>query len=149
MSRTIVGVTVGTSIGVDSLFDKLDIDKRIEEYLQKNPPKPGEDGRSPTVSIDEIEGGYRITISDINGTDTVDVLHGADGAKGASFTPSIDEECNLSWSNDQGLENPPTVNIKGLKGEPGDPYELTEDDIKRIIDKLPDDSVDTNNVVEF
>ena len=32
---------------------------------------------------------------------------------GATFIPSIDEAGNLSWTNDQGLENPNTVNIKG------------------------------------
>lgn len=39
------------------------------------------------------------------------------GEKGAVFTPHIDELCNLSWTNDGGLENPPTVNIKGEDGD--------------------------------
>lgn len=39
---------------------------------------------------------------------------------GATFTPNIDEECNLSWENDKGLANPKTVNIRGEKGEKGD-----------------------------
>ena len=33
--------------------------------------------------------------------------------KGATFTPSVDSDGNLSWTNDGGLPNPPTVNIKG------------------------------------
>lgn len=32
---------------------------------------------------------------------------------GATFTPSVDEAGNLSWTNDKGRENPATVNIKG------------------------------------
>ena len=32
---------------------------------------------------------------------------------GATFTPSVDENGNLSWTNNRGLENPDTVNIKG------------------------------------
>ena len=44
---------------------------------------------------------------------------GKDGVDGATFIPSIDEDGNLSWSNNKGLENPPTVNIKGSKGENG------------------------------
>lgn len=32
---------------------------------------------------------------------------------GATFTPSVDVDGNLSWTNNRGLENPDTVNIKG------------------------------------
>ena len=32
---------------------------------------------------------------------------------GATFTPSVDEAGNLSWTNDKDRENPATVNIKG------------------------------------
>ena len=45
--------------------------------------------------------------------------NGADGQDGATFTPSVDAEGNLSWTNDKGLVNPPTVNIKGEKGDSG------------------------------
>lgn len=44
---------------------------------------------------------------------------GKDGEDGATFTPSVDSEGNLSWTNDKGLENPETVNIKGPKGDKG------------------------------
>lgn len=36
--------------------------------------------------------------------------------RGATFTPSVDENGNLSWTNDGELENPETVNIKGETG---------------------------------
>lgn len=39
------------------------------------------------------------------------------GVDGATFTPSVDSAGNLSWSNNKGLANPPTVNIKGPKGD--------------------------------
>lgn len=149
MSRKIVGITVGTPIGPDSLLNKLHLDQRIEDYLQKNPPEPGVDGYSPTVSAIQIEGGYRITIVDKTETKIVDVFHGVNGTNGVSFVPTIDEEFNLSWSNNQGLENPPTVNIKGLKGDPGDPYELTDHDIQRILNEISSDVVGSNNVIEF
>lgn len=45
---------------------------------------------------------------------------GDTGQDGATFTPSVDAEGNLSWTNDKGLVNPTTVNIKGDKGEKGD-----------------------------
>lgn len=44
---------------------------------------------------------------------------GEDGENGATFTPSVDSAGNLSWTNDKGLPNPATVNIKGPKGDSG------------------------------
>ena len=43
-----------------------------------------------------------------------------DGEDGATFTPSVDSKGNLSWSNNKGLTNPTTVNIKGGKGDKGE-----------------------------
>lgn len=45
---------------------------------------------------------------------------GADGANGVTFTPSVSEDGDLSWTNDGDLENPTTVNLKGDKGDKGD-----------------------------
>lgn len=45
---------------------------------------------------------------------------GTPGSNGATFTPSVDAEGNLSWTNDKGLDNPQTVNIKGPKGDTPD-----------------------------
>lgn len=43
-----------------------------------------------------------------------------DGAiDGATFIPSLDAEGNLSWTNNGGLTNPPTVNIRGPQGVRG------------------------------
>lgn len=47
---------------------------------------------------------------------------GADGAKGDTgpyFTPSVNTDGDLSWTNNGNLLNPSTVNIKGPKGIPG------------------------------
>lgn len=38
---------------------------------------------------------------------------------GATFTPSVDDAGNLSWTNDKGKVNPTTKNIKGPKGDTG------------------------------
>lgn len=66
------------------------------------------------------------------------------GDSGATFTPSVDAESNLSWTNDKGLKNPETVNIKGDKGEKpvcGVDY-FTEADkteiVGRVLAALPD-----------
>lgn len=44
---------------------------------------------------------------------------GATGESGATFTPSVSSSGDLSWSNNKGLSNPATVNIKGPKGDTG------------------------------
>lgn len=36
--------------------------------------------------------------------------------KGATFTPAVAENGDISWTNNGGLDNPPTVNIKGDTG---------------------------------
>lgn len=46
-------------------------------------------------------------------------LQGPTGADGTTFTPSVDEAGNLSWSNNDGKPNPETVNIKGPQGLQG------------------------------
>ena len=51
---------------------------------------------------------------------------------GATFTPSVDTDGNISWTNDKNLSNPTTQNIKGPKGPKGDTYTLTEQDKKDI-----------------
>ena len=48
-------------------------------------------------------------------------LKGEKGEKGVgyTFTPSVSESGNLSWTNNGNLSNPATVNIKGPQGERG------------------------------
>lgn len=53
------------------------------------------------------------------GADGVDGAPGADGKDGTTFTPAVDADGNLSWTNDGGKANPATVNIKGPQGIQG------------------------------
>lgn len=46
---------------------------------------------------------------------------GSSGKDGVTFTPSVSADGDLSWSNDGGLDNPETVNIKGPRGDTGSP----------------------------
>lgn len=46
--------------------------------------QPGADGISPAVSVATIAGGHRITITDVSGSRTIDVLDGAPGQPGAT-----------------------------------------------------------------
>ena len=43
----------------------------------------------------------------------------ASSGGGVVFTPSVDAKGNLSWTNNGGLPNPDTINIKGLPGKDG------------------------------
>lgn len=44
---------------------------------------------------------------------------GPQGNPGPYYTPSVSPDGDLSWTNNGGLENPATVNIKGPQGEQG------------------------------
>lgn len=58
------------------------------------------------------------------GADGAKGAKGADGAPGkdgVTFTPAVSAAGILSWSNDGGLVNPASVNIKGQKGADGAP----------------------------
>ena len=48
-----------------------------------------------------------------------EVQEAVNSGYGATFTPSVDANGNLSWTNDKGRDNPATVNIKGPKGDAG------------------------------
>lgn len=101
------------------------------------PGQKGEDGFSPTVSTapNAANDGTVVTITDASGQHSFEVLNGEDGAPGApgtpgkdgidgtdgvTFTPSVSEEGVLSWTNDGGLQNPESVNIKGPPGSGAD-----------------------------
>ncbi len=51
---------------------------------------------------------------------TIQGAKGDTGAPGTTFTPHVDGNGNLSWTNDGGLDNPETQNIRGAKGDKGE-----------------------------
>lgn len=81
----------------------------------------------------------------------IELTPGKDGENGVTFTPSVSSEGDLAWSNDGGLENPPTVNIKGPKGDSpikGVDY-WTETDKQEIVDEVLGQSDDVSNAVKY
>lgn len=46
--------------------------------------EPGNDGKSPVVTVTDIENGHRVSITDKDGTKTIDVLNGQIGKTGAT-----------------------------------------------------------------
>lgn len=79
---------------------------------------PGED--LIELYPDIIEQWYQEVVSAINEVEAVknNLIEMRDSGEldGATFTPAVSEDCDLSWSNDRGRENPPTVNIRGKQG---------------------------------
>lgn len=80
------------------------------EWLESLKGADGDNGITP--HIDSVTKNWHIG--------TVDTGILAEGTDGTTFTPSVSATGDLSWSNDDGKENPATVNIKGAKGDRGD-----------------------------
>ena len=84
-------------------------------------PAAGGNPYTVTVDVKETATGNAGTSAEVENTGTQrDVKLKFKIPKGATFTPSVDSAGNISWSNDGGLTNPQTVNIKGVKGDKGD-----------------------------
>ena len=80
------------------------------EWLESLKGADGADGVTP--HIDSTTKNWHIGAVDTG------IL--AEGTEGTTFIPSVSATGDLSWSNDDGKENPATVNIKGAKGDRGD-----------------------------
>jgi hypothetical protein len=72
-------------------ISREEVERIIGEYLTENPPKDGVDGFSPTITTTAIENGTRVSITDINGTKSFDVLNGKDGTE-ISIASKIEEQ---------------------------------------------------------
>lgn len=62
--------------------DKTSLVNAINEVYRKGGSGGdgvGTDGFSPIVEVEAIEGGHRVTITDIDGTESFDILNGVDG----------------------------------------------------------------------
>ena len=89
--------------------------------------KDGDDGVSPVVSVAAITGGHRITITDANGTKTVDVMDGTDGNDGAAgkdgtsvTVTNVTESTEDGGSNVVTFSDGKTLTVKnGSKGSDG------------------------------
>ena len=102
-----------------------------------DPGQPGADGYSPTITVTDITGGHRLTITDKNGTRTVDVMNGEDGQPGQDgqdgapgtdgFSPvitvtDITGGHRLTITTATGTQ---TVDV--MDGSDGDPTEIIDD----------------------
>lgn len=95
------------------------------------PALRGGDGFSPVISVEKIDGGHRVTITDAAGTKTFDVADGkngsgsgtggADGEDGGYYYPTVTDGV-LNWSASKaGMPAAEAANVKGEKGDDGAP----------------------------
>lgn len=81
----------------------------VSYILAKNAAVGGSSGVSPTAKVTETDDGAVITITDAEGTTTVTIKHGQDGAAGAKG--------DKGDKGDTGAQGP--QGEKGAQGEPG------------------------------
>lgn len=114
----------------------------------------GKDGASPVVTVENIEGGKRISVTDAEGTKSADIMDGRtpvkgvdytdgkdgytpqknvdyfDGAKGDKGDPGV--SCTHSWNGTTltvtSASGTSSANLKGEKGDKGDPGESIKGD---------------------
>lgn len=87
-------------------------------YLHQGQPgkdgangKDGKDGFSPTIAVEEIEGGNRLTVTDKNGTQTVDILNGEQGESNLQVTNMVSNG-NFADSNGWGILSGNTLSVE-------------------------------------
>lgn len=96
----------------------------------------GEDGFSPTVDIEPIDGGHRISITDKDGTQTADVMDGRDGVDGYTPVKNVDYfDGQDGRDGDPGADGiSPTVAVQDITG--GHRVTITDKDGEKIFDVM-------------
>lgn len=120
------------------------------------------DGVTPKLRINESTYAWEVSYDEGKTWESLGVIakgedgeDGEDGDNGATFTPAVDADGNLSWSNDKGLNNPGTVNIKGPKPEAGKDYYTSEEKtvfVESVMEEIPyltalDTVIETDKIV--
>lgn len=131
----------------------------------------GQDGTSPIISVLAIAGGHRITITDKNGTKSVDVLDGQDGKEGSDGADGQDgadgvgiasiEQTTTSTADDGNnvititLTNGQTATFTvqngskgsiGPAGKDGSDATVTAQSIKAALNYTPADQTEVTNL---
>lgn len=93
---------------------------------------PGADGISPTLSISDIPGGHRVTITDASGEKSFDVLNG-DAESDKLWKPTVSADGTISWTKTTEENAPTPQNIKGAQGNPGTPGSPGADGVSPLV----------------
>lgn len=117
----------------DGDVDAEEVERIILEYFENNPPAQGEPGYSPTVDVESTEVGHNITITDVNGAKTVEVLNGTNGKDGVSptiVTEETESGYNITITDANGSQTF-TIN-HGTNSSTG---EVDAEEVRRIVDE--------------
>lgn len=135
----ILNIDVQNDLGKQDYYFRFILnedDTVTTEYQLIGGDSGGEEAVSPTVEVVPIEGGHRVTITDVNGSKSFDVMNGEKGDKG--------DKGDAFTYNDFTDEQ-----LKALKGEKGDPFTyndfapeqleaLKSDIVGDVLDALPE-----------
>jgi hypothetical protein len=112
--------------------DKTSLVNAINEvYRRGGSGGGGGDGFSPIVEVEPIEGGHRVTITDIEGTKSFDILNGVNGKDGANGKDGEKgEKGDKGDKGDKGED--------GADGKDGNDYVLTDTDKTDIANAVLD-----------
>lgn len=134
-------------------------DGKIKEYRDeaqaaaeeaKNSAKEAQDAAQvvvfPTIDVEEIEGGHKLTINDVEGEKTFNVMDGQGGA-GSGLTEEQLKQFNdfVAWYNDEHYQ---AMTCKFEASPQGGTYEIgssLEVDFEWTFDKLPSEVIFTAN----
>ena len=132
---------------LEAIQDPDAIKNAVEDYLEQNPVEV------PVESVNGKTGKVNLTATDVGAISQDDLQEATnealeqakesgefDGKDGATFTPSLDDEGNLSWSNDKGLQNPEPKNIRGPQGPEGPAGEVSDDKIAEAVKEYLDEN---------
>ena len=98
-----------------------DAEERVAELLQHLKDNPPRDGISPTVEVTDIDGGHKVSITDVNGEESFVLTDGVDGVDGVSptiETESIENGHRVTLTDANGTRSIELFN--GEKGEQGE-----------------------------
>lgn len=135
----------GYNIQIDPNGDADDTPDNFPDIETPDIPDAGNPNPtvSPTIDVEAIEGGHRVTITDVEGEKSFDVLNGVDGKDGADgYTPIkgvdyFDGEKGDPFT----YEDFTAEQLEALKGKDGQDYVLTSADkteiANAVIEALP------------
>ena len=109
----------------EGLVDTYEItytDERQPTYFTVTNGEAGTDGVSPTVTVEEIDGGHSVTITDASGDKPFDVLDGKDGKDGISVKHRW-EGTKLYITSANGTSS---ADLKGEKGDTGKGFRISK-----------------------
>lgn len=127
-AKDYIAAHIGPEPPTDGAFIWIDTDEEAaDEPSSSDPSAPSS---SSDISVEQIEGGHRLTITSGSETKTVDVMDGKDGEQGPQGIQGPQgEKGDKGDTGEQGIQGPQgPQGEKGDKGDPGDPYVLTAQD---------------------